>query len=152
MTQISSIYDLLVTRLTTLYPSHKRLPHAYQIGQNPDTYLDKGWALAVRDGVNSNRIVGCNLSVVRNFSVVLTRKFKSRELDPAKKSDTEKDLLEDLQILMDSLESNTVLDVSLGTHLVKYLGDSGIIQVREDQDSYLSIVVETSVEYFRPLS
>ena len=151
-TEFSTIYDALVTRLgTTLFSGHKRLSNPYNLAQNNDQVLEKGWGLAVREGENTNRLVGKNTTVRRSFDIVLTRKYFAREFDAAKKADAEKTLLEDLQILIDSAEGDTDLVPASGKYVFRYLGDSGITQVKDDRDDFLAVVVSTSVEYFRPI-
>lgn len=151
-TEITTCYDALVTLLgTTLFSGHKRLSNPYNLAQNNQQVLEKGWGLAVRDASNSNRLVGKNLTVVRNYDIVLSRRYVAREFDAVKKADGEKLLLEDLQLLIDALEKAVFLDPDSGKYPVKYVSDSGITQVMDDRDDYLAVVVSASVEYFRQI-
>jgi hypothetical protein len=149
-TEVTSIYDALVTVIgTTLLPNHKRLSNPYDLAQNNDQILERGWGLAVRAGTNTNRQIGAKLSVSRDFDISLTRKFFAREFDAVKKASTEKDLLEDMQLIIDNMEENSALDG--GTYVVKYIGDSGIFNVRDSQDNFLAITVNVNIEYFRTI-
>jgi hypothetical protein len=148
-TEITTIYDTLVTRVSTLLSGHKRISNPYALGQNNDQILEKGWGISVGPAVNTNRLVGGKVSVSREFGVHITRKFFARELDAVKKASTEKDLLEDLELVIDDIEQNSTL--SGGNYLTKYLSDSGIVQVRDDNDSILSISLLLTVEYLRSI-
>lgn len=150
-TEITTIHAALVTRLGTLLSGHKRLSNAYALEQNSDSILNKGWGLCLRPGRPTRRSMSCIVTVEREFSIPLTRKFVSRELDPTKKADAELLLMEDLQILIDDFEKNNAL-LSTGTYTVKVNGDSGITNVRAEQDNFLACVVAVSVEYQRNLS
>ena len=151
MTDISTIFDALVTRLTTLYPSHRRLTNPYVLSSNNDQYLAQGWGLATRDGVNTNRQLSRRLSVSRNFDVVLTRRYFAKDLDITKIAIAEKSLLEDLQILQDSFEGTPDLSSGLGNYVTKYNSDSGIIAAKDDRDDFLAIIASINVEYFRTI-
>lgn len=148
-TEVTSLYDSLVSSIGTLLPNHKRLSNPYALEQNNDQILEKGWGLAVRAGTNTNRQIGCKLSVEREFEIHITRKYFAREFDVTKKASTEKDLLEDMQLIIDNMEENSSL--SSGSYLVKYIGDSGIINVRDVQDAFLAITISVTVEYFRTI-
>ena len=148
-TEVTTLYDTLVTRVAALLTSHTRLSNPYDLAGNNDQILEKGWGIAVRAGTNTNRQLGCKLSVSRDFEISITRKFFAREFDATKKATTEKDLLEDMQLLIDDLEENATLSES--AYLVKYVGDSGITQVRDGQDAFLAIIISLTVEYFRTI-
>ena len=149
MTEISTAYNALVTRLTSLLSTHKRLSNPYVLSDNNDRYLEKGWGLAVGPAVNSNREISGRVSVLREFTIPITRKFFAKEHDVSTKATTELAILEDVQIVIDDLEENVTLDS--GRYLVKYVGDSGITQVRDDQEGLLAVLVNVTVEYFRSL-
>ena len=151
MTDISTIYDALVTRLTALYPSHKRITNPYVLNNNNDQFLAQGWGLATRDAENTNRELSRRLSVRRNFDVVLTRRYFAKDLDLSKVNAAEKNLLEDLQLLIDSVEGTPDLSVTDGKYIVKYNFDSGITAAKDDRDDFLAIIANVSVEYFRTI-
>lgn len=151
-TDISTIYDFLVTRMTALFPNHKRLSNPYNLSLNNDQFLEQGWGIAVGPGENTNRQLGNRSSTKREFTLVLTRRTFATELGTTAKATGDKDLLEDLQILIDRFESEVDLDSTSGKYIARYIGDSGITQVRDDQDGFAAIRVSTSVEYFKTLT
>ncbi len=147
-TEITTIYTGLVTRIETLLSTHKRLTNPYDLAGNSDQILAKAWGLCLRPGANTRRIMSCANTVKRNFTIPITRKFVSRELDATKKADCERDLMEDLQILIDDFEKNNAL-IDTGKYTVSYNGDTGIVPVKQNQDAFLAVVVEVSVDYQR---
>lgn len=152
MTEISTIHAALVTLMgTTLFSGHFRL-NPYALSSNNVQFLEKGWGVAMGPARNTNRNVGQRVSVERECTLILTRRAFARQLDPATKGDTEKTLLEDVQILVDKVESHTFLAPDEGKYLIKYRGDSGIQQIREDDASLLSVSVSVTVEYYRTIT
>lgn len=150
MSQISTIYDGIVTRLTTLFPNHNRLGNPYDLEVNPDTMLSIGWGLAVGPAANTERLVGCQVSLLRELTVYLTRRYHALENDAATKATTEKLLLEDLKTLVNDAENNYGIDDA--STIIKYVGDGGIEPVRESQENYLHLAVNLTAEYFETIT
>jgi hypothetical protein len=142
----TAAYDLIVARIATLLPTHLRLPDAYDLDQNPDQYLAKGWGLAVGPGgVNTQRFTGNKRSTEITFRLSITRKVYALDLDPVKKSSAEKDLLEDMRAIIDDIWLN-YLGIT-GSPLVRFADFEGISPVRVDKKSFLSVSINIRVEY-----
>ena len=126
--------------------SHKRLSNPYRLEENNAQILKLGYGVAIGAGTNTNRFVSCRKSYRRNFIVSVTRQFYARELDPEKKADTEKALLEDLRLICNDFFKNTeVASVDVKTDVIS---DSGIFSIYADQDNYLGISATLQVEFF----
>lgn len=147
MTEISTIYDGLVTRLAALLPNHKRLTDPYNLDNNSTTFLNQGWGLAVGQGENTERQVSCQSSVRRTFQVPITRHYAATAHAVTAKATVEKLLLEDLQIIYDDAQENG-LNVA---NLTLAVTDDGITEVFAEESPYLSVTVIVSVEYLRNL-
>lgn len=151
MSKITTIYDALVTRLSAIYTSHFRLPNAYQVEQNPESWLLKGYALQVSPATNLNLKLSCQMSIARQFTVVLTREFKALDLDVTHKSTTEKDLLEDQYLLVKDFEKTvTVNDPAVAGCI--FQGDSGILSVFPDKNNFLKLESIFTIRYFENLN
>lgn len=146
---ISSAYDAIVTRMGIVLPSHTRISNPYSVDENPEPMLRLGWGLRVADGVNSNRMVNCQLSTDRKFVIVLTRKYYARELDVVSKASTEKDLLEDNFLVIQDFEKNTMLGAIVAK--ANYESDTGIQFVFNQDKPFYKIESTLSVEYFDQL-
>jgi hypothetical protein len=149
MSEITTIFDTLVTRTQALLPSHVRLSNPYTLEQNNEQKLRQGWGLAVLGGVNTERSVSCISSVARSVEIKITRKVYALEQDQSKKADADKALLEDLQLIVDDLEKNYTL--TTGKFIAKYISDSGIVPIFVEKDNFLSLVISVTVEYQRNL-
>lgn len=142
----TAAYDLIVSRVAELLPDHKRLPDGYNIDQNPDTHLAKGWGLAIGPGgFNTNRYVGNRRTTSITYSLSLTRKVYATDLDPVKKSAAEKELLEDLRAIIDDIWLNN-FNIT-GSPLIKFSEFEGISPVKAEKNSYLYVRINIGVEY-----
>lgn len=150
MTVISDIYDALHTRVVALLPDHTRLSNPYFLEQNNALDLRQGYGIAVRSGFNTNRQVGCQLSVERTFDIRITRKYYAREFDAVAKSETYKDILEDLQLVIDEFEKYPTLAADYNP-VIKYISDTGINNIFIEKDNFNEITATYTVEYFKNL-
>lgn len=149
MSAISDVYDALITRTTSVLTSHTRLSNPYKLDENPDILLRQGYGLAIGAGENSNREFGCRLSIRREFTLSIVRRYAATDLDASGKGTTEKQIMEDAKLLVADFEENTTL--TTGARIVKFLSDSGIQYVRSETDKfmYCELIIET--EYFETI-
>ena len=149
MSTISTAYDKIVTEMTTLYPSHRRLTNPYQVEQNVEKFLEQGWGISVQAGLNTERQLSCRLSVQRTVNLILSRKFFARELNVESKADTEKLILEDHFSLLENFEKDHTLDGTVTNF--KYVSDSGIEFVFAEKNQYLVLTSVYEMEYFETI-
>lgn len=140
MSQLSTVYDAFVTRISALLPNHTRISNAYDIEENNEQFLVKGWGLAIGGAVNSELFLSDKLTYQRTFFITITRKVFAREFDVESKATTEKLLIEDLVIVTNDFMKDTTLNAA-SSH-VKYVADTGIERVFVDKDQYLKTQIE----------
>ena len=140
MSDISTVYDAIVTRMGTLLPNHKRITDPYDIEKNNEQFLNQGWGLALGPSFNGELFLSQKLTYQRNFVITITRKAYSREFDVESKATTEKLLMEDIFTVTSDFTVNSTL--STATNHVTYLGDSGIQKIFTDKDQYLMTQIE----------
>lgn len=149
-TKVSEIYDNIHVRLAALYPSSSRLPNPYQPEDNPEPYLKSGYGVRIGPGTNANRVIGCQISIDREFTVVLSKKVYAREADGANKGVTEKALMEDVFTLINDVERDGTLNGSVVNTM--YVTDSGIQFVFGEKDQFVYTEVNLTSNYFETLS
>lgn len=151
MSSISTVYSDLHTRIQAVLTSHVRIPDPRNLEKNSTQFLRKGYAIAVADGFNTERELGCRLSVRRTWFLKITRYFIGRKIDEQIRQDVDLELLEDLQLVIDSFEKNPALVT--GSHgSVKYVSDTGINSVfNEEQENFIEITATLETEYFKSL-
>jgi len=149
MSNFSSLYDAIVTRVVTVLPSHTRLPNPYKISENAEPFLRQGWGIAMGSATNTNRELSCRLSIRRDFTISITRKFYALESNVANKESVEKQLMEDMILLVRDFYNNTSLPGVLG--IVGYENDSGINYVLSEKDNFFVLPITFSVEHFETI-
>lgn len=151
MSKISDAYDAIVLQVQNLLPSHVRLSNPYAINENTESALRQGWGIALLSGTNTERNIGCKLSVSRQFSVVLTRKMYANELNVEGKASTEKQLFEDQFTLIQAFESDPTLGLT-DIAALKWESDNGLEFVFGEKDNFLQLNSTFTVEYFEQLT
>jgi hypothetical protein len=137
MSNVSDCYDAFVARIEAVLPNHTRLSNPYEIEQNIEPLMIQGWGLGMGASTNTNRELSCRVSIRRQFSLVLTRKFYALEADAESKASTEKELLEDQLLVIKDLCSNSDLSGLIG--VVDFESDGGIEQVYGEKDQFLAL-------------
>lgn len=150
MSNVTTAFDNLATRIQTILPNHVRLTNPYSLDQNSEQFLDQGWGLGFGSDSNSNRLQSCQLSLTQSFIVPITRKYFATEFGVENKATMEKNLMEDRFLLIKDLEKDTTLNG--GDINVRYIGSSGIQTVFSGRDVFLSIVLQFDVEIFEDLN
>lgn len=150
MSNFSTLYDAIVTRIETVLSSHVRLPNPYKIEENTETYLRLGWGVAMTSATNTKRELSCRVSIRRDFVVTITRKFYAVESNVSNKVSVEKALIEDMILLIHDFYDNTALPGALG--IVEFESDAGINYVFSGKDSFLALPITFSVESFETVS
>lgn len=146
MSTITQVYDTVLGTIAGLLSSHVRLPNPYDIPSNPETFLRKGFGFAVGPGGNNTERFVCSIrTTLHSFVVTITRRAEFLENDAATKATTEKELLEDAQLIIDSAHTN---HLGLTGAKATFTNYDGIGQVFDDKDNYLSIALTITVEHF----
>jgi hypothetical protein len=144
-TNITTAYNAMITRLAAVLTSHKRLTNPYNLSDNTHQFLTIGYGLAIGPAENTRRILGCLITQRRELQVVITRKYFATQFDVSGKSTTEKQILEDLFLVVKDFEKSTNLnDTNLTT---QYVSDSGIEFVDGDGGPFLAIRATFSLDY-----
>lgn len=149
MSVVSTIYETFRANVATQLISHSRIPNPYKIEENLEPSLKQGWAIQIGPAENTNRIVCGTTTVRRRFTLIITRKMYAQELDSTAKESVEKQLLEDLRLVLNTVEANPKLSTSSGDF--KYEGDEGIDFVFADKDNFIKLTALFSVEYWEVL-
>jgi hypothetical protein len=150
MSRISSIHDALIARLEALFPSHKRLPDAYQVERNPSKFLDQGYAVTIGAASNRGGLLSQQMQVTREMGVVLTRKSVALESDAAKSAACQLALMEDHLLLIKDLETDTTVNTTAA--MVEFTSDSGITSIGDGTHPHLVIETQFTVTYFEDLT
>jgi hypothetical protein len=150
MSKISTAFDDFKNKIIALLASHVQLTNPYAVEENTEGALNQGFGVIFGAGENTRRLVGCKMSVARNFNLVLTRKFYAQELNISGKETTAKDLFEDQKTVILEIEKNPTIG-STAIAKIDYVNDNGIEFVFTEKDNYLKLETTFRVEYFETL-
>lgn len=149
MSQISSVYDAMNSRIASVLTSHLRLNNPYAIEKNPTLLLKLGYGVVIGPGTNNPKQLSNQLAINREMRVIISRKFYALPNKPADRATAEKLLLEDQFLVIKDFERNTTLNETAA--VTNYETDGGLQFVNESNEDFLYIDTTFSVIYFENL-
>jgi hypothetical protein len=152
MSKISTIVDNIGTELATLLgATHKEIVDPILIEANDTLYLRRGYGYVMGPGANSNRQVGCQLSVERDVIITNTIAIHATKSDITAYRTAWKTLLEDQLLIIDLMEKNPTINSV--TAKMAFVSDNGIEPIFNDKrEAFLMIQSIFSFEYFEDLT
>lgn len=150
-TNITTIRSRLEALLGAVLSGYALLPNAYELATAPNIYLAKGYGIMLGAAVNSKRQVGCQVSIRREISIVLTKEVGATSTDDATREASEVTLLEDQWLMINALEQETPLTGTTG--ITTYVSDNGIeLLTSAEEGRFLMVVTKFTCEYFENLT
>jgi hypothetical protein len=146
MSNITSVYNSIVSLVATALPSYERMADAYIIEENSRLTQDLGFSVAISQGANTQRQIGGScLSTQRGFIISLSNLYAD-EQDPVARAAGEKSIYEDLFLI----QTAAIKDVQLGGNTVNfwYDSDSGIDFIDPQRQQFIRILAVFTAEYF----
>lgn len=150
MSNVTVIYDQIISKLGTLFPTRTRIPNPYSLVDNNDRLLKFGYGLKV-GSASFSEFEFCSRVSQRTFSVVFTYEMYRTDSDFFQFDDVSKKLLEDVNtiqglffnyneldieqnILKVDIDSVSEVEMVLGSGNTKYLSmeASFLFQIKED--------------------
>jgi hypothetical protein len=145
VSKITDVFNNLVTFVGGELSDHTRLNDPYNIEENPEMLLRKGWGIQIDDGVDTNRCLSPEYYLGRTFTIVIVRESVAKDSDPVRRELSKLDLLEDLHILIaEAVSENTLYQVAVN---FKYISDGGLQEVFVQDKPYNFIEANFLVEY-----
>ena len=155
MSNISTAYDAIKTKLDTLFPSSSgyiQLVNPYDIDENTDSALRIGWGIAFGSATNTRRELSCRLSIERTITITFTRARFRSEFNTSQQETNEKLLFEDQYLLIKDLENEPMINnATSGITKFTYESDGGVESVTGESDAYIKLSTVFSLEYFENL-
>lgn len=148
---LSLFYDTLKSRLPDLYPSsqgYKLITKPFTLEANDELSLARGYGFIIGPGLPATqREIGCIIEIVRQLTIINTRRAPALELDRDKKFSAEKELLEDQLIILREFEENTGVYAASANLVadINYDSDNGIETVFPGREDF--IVIRTTFRF-----
>jgi len=136
MTKISSVYDAIVTKTATLFPSKTRMHNPYEMTDNPEIILKNSYGIRVNSATRET-VEFCNLYMVREFTFVMVRSFLTNGTKGTAFDDVSKLLLEDQQSFLSMIYSPSELDEQFSVERIEIGTVSGIEFMAANEKKYL---------------
>jgi len=141
----TTVYDGILSKLSTILPSHKVIPFPYDLESNSETVLRLGYGLVVGPGINPKRTVSCLRDQERTYVISITRQTFASSFTA--KDDAARNLLEDKVLIQTEAENASNFGLGNTIATFRYEGDNGIEQLREGS-KFLKIDVALSASWF----
>lgn len=149
MSQPSLIYDAYLSLVDTELADYARIPNGLDIIGSGGILRCKGYAIIPTDGINTERLVGCKLSVIRNYTVSLVQQMTATVNNATSIDTIYKDLMEDALLVQTAVERSTVLnDSSNGLGVSKFTDDSGVFFLAGEREKFIQLDMNFETEYF----
>lgn len=136
MSDISTLYDTIISKTELLFPLKQRLHNPYELMDNPELISKDSWGLKVGSAERINQEF-CSLSVGRDFTFVLIRQFASIGSRDDAFDITTKYILEDQQSFLDMIYSPNELGIESTIDQVEINSISGIEFTKTNEKKYL---------------
>lgn len=145
--KITTIHDALLELLETTLPDHVRISNPYDLNDNADIELEKGFGIKFGEASSQQRLT-CNLDEDRTMSVVLSKRMDSLRTDEERKADVAIELMEEAMTVKRALSGNVLQ--TAGAAKLNFQGDSGIQENIRGQDSkhFIDIEITFEITYF----
>ena len=150
MSKISTIHDLIVSKITSNLTAYTQLPNPYILEENTNLFLKKGFGIALGPGNRTDRVIGCQTSWQRTFNVILINIVTTTDHNTTARETIGKDLIEDHFILLKQFDKDADLSGNAIDGVV--VADNGIELVEIDGVPHYVIEMEIIVEYLEDLT
>jgi len=149
MSSISTIYDNLLSLVSTAIggsgEGYIELPNPYNLADNNQLFLKKGYGVAIGPGVGLELHVGCRISYERIFTVVLTKEMATTDHNITARTSFNKELIEDFVLVRRALEDDPTL--SQACIKTQYTADSGLEFTATDTQRFISVSIDVIIQY-----
>lgn len=152
MSKISDIFDDMNSEIAALLPGATQFPDVLSLDTQPTGYLTFGFGVVFGPAVNTNRELGCKLSIQRSMAVVLTRLIGATDTDTGAFSAAQKQILEDQFLLIRNWEQEVTL--ANGKAKILFSGDGGleVLSTQDQAGRFFVLTSDFSVEYFEDIT
>lgn len=152
MSKITTLYDDFIARIVAVLPNHLRLSDPYLFQKNTDSEKRQGFGLRFGPGNHTGNNLSCDILLQQEFTLVLTRISQGRELESAKKAEAEKQLMEDLFLVISDVENSPQLSDPQVVVFGAYVSHGGIEFIQGDRDDLLKVEAQFSFRYRQDLN
>lgn len=150
--KLTPIYADLIAKIESILPAYYRIPNPYSAETNSFQLMKKGYGLAIGPGDNTERNLGCKLSIRRTFTLILVNQVTTTDNHASVRGGLEVSLMEDLYLIIAALETDP--DLSQNVIAYKYIADTGIelLQAENQKARFYGVEATLECEYTEVLT
>jgi hypothetical protein len=147
--QISTIYDNIDNAMAALFPNKLEMSDPLSVENNDEKTLADGYGIHIGSALNSNRQLCDSYSVSRDVIITLSKLNAGTHKSLSVFDDTNKDLLEELHLLIQTINSNVAIRESVS--IIDWISDGGIERYLGESRQFLIIRSTFRLEYIESL-
>jgi hypothetical protein len=138
VSNITTIYNQIIAKLATTFPTKTRIPYPYSLEDNNKNLLADGYGLII-GGADYEDHEFCNYMISRSISVVFTKEVFRTDSDAVVVDDIVKALSEDVKLTQDLFYAYSELDIDVNIAKVDITSVSGVEEVVSGKQSILAM-------------
>lgn len=149
MSKVSTIYDALVSSLDTLFPageSYQRIYNAYDLSDNPEHVLRKGYGLMFESStldVASNEFGA--YEKVATITIPFTREVIRQRFQVENMDENVKAVMEDVHTITSNWSDPSNINENIED--VAPSSDSGVEFIRGEKQNFISVAVTFEIKF-----
>jgi hypothetical protein len=140
MTNISTVYDGILTALGTHFPSKTKIPNPYEPENNPSPFLRDGYGLKFNGSEKEDGEYN-HYRASFDFSVVISREVVKTDENTEAMETATKLLLEDVNTLRVDFCNADQIGVGTSVDLIDLSSSSGIEFIQGEKTNFINIEV-----------
>lgn len=136
MSKISTVYNAILAKVVSIYPTKIRLHNPYELSDNPEIVCKDSWGLRVEDATREDGEF-CNLSLTRTFTLVCIRQMVTLASKENGFDSVTASLLEDQQTFLNAFYSPDEIGQPSSIDKIDFTTISGVKEMTANEKKYL---------------
>jgi hypothetical protein len=151
LSKITTLYDAFITRIAAVLTGHLRLSDPYLFLKNTDSEKRKGYGVRIASGNHTGNNVSCDIILQQELVLVISRQTQATSLEGSGKASTDKQLMEDLFLVIADIEKEPVMGQPTVVLSGEYVSHGGI-EFLDVGDEYRKVEATFSFRYRQDLN
>ena len=145
MSNVSTIYDAILTAVGALFPNKTRIPNTLTLEENPDQLMRDGYGLRA-DDETPVELSFCTFSRNRVFTIRLTKEVVTTDMQTTQMDTAIKALLEEVVLLQKDFMNPDQIEVETSIEIIRMAGTSAVSAFSGDRENFILIDVSFEIQ------
>ena len=148
MSKVSDVTDALYSLVGTALSTYNELSDPYELENNTELFLRKGYGIAINDGMNNlEQSTSCHRWTVRTYTFSLVNKITTTRENKTSMKTLQKSIMEDQETVLQAIYDDSTLGGD-AVH-IEYQSDTGIQYLDIEQIKYFRVDTTLEVTYIK---